>query len=187
MSVSAFPLSWPDGLSRYFGKAPNPFKTALPAALKNVETSLKLFGLASGGIKNIVISSNVTLGASNPADAGVAVWFEWAGEQRCIAVDRYPRVEANLQAIHHIIEARRTELRHGGLNIVKQTFRGFTALPSPSDHWERLGIEPTTDPEKIKGAFQVAARKAHPDHGGSNDAMAALVVARDKALETVAR
>jgi hypothetical protein len=100
VSVSAYPLTWPDTLPRSAAKASSQFKASLSAALKNVEDSLRRFGADSGGIKDVIISSNVTLGASRPTDPGVAVWFTWAGEQRCIAVDRYPKVEDNLQAIH---------------------------------------------------------------------------------------
>ena len=50
----------------------------------------------------------------------------------CIPVDRYNSVEANLQAIHHIIEARRVELRHGTLALVRASFTGFKALPAPA-------------------------------------------------------
>jgi hypothetical protein len=93
---------------------------------------LEAFGRDSGkAVSEIAISSNVTLGQDRPPDTGVAVWFTWDGQQRCIAVDRYPKPEDNLQAIHHVLEARRTEMRHGGLHVVRQTFKGFTALPAP--------------------------------------------------------
>ena len=141
----------------------------------------------SGGIKDVIISSNVTLGASRPADPGVAVWFTWAGEQRCIAVDRYPKAEDNLQAIHHIIEARRTELRHGGLNIVKQTFKGFTALPAPD--WKRtLGLDAPgriVTKQDIEAAYRERAKTAHPDRGGTGAAMAELTAAKALALAEI--
>jgi hypothetical protein len=184
VSVSAYPLTWPDTLPRSAAKASSQFKASLSAALKNVEDSLRRFGADSGGIKDVIISSNVTLGASRPTDPGVAVWFTWAGEQRCIAVDRYPKVEDNLQAIHHIIEARRTELRHGGLNIVKQTFKGFTALPAPD--WKRaLGLDRpglTITKQDVEAAYRERAKTAHPDRGGSDAAMADLTAAKTMAL-----
>ncbi|MGT2467400.1 J domain-containing protein [Mesorhizobium atlanticum] len=114
-------------MPRTTNKVASKFKTALSTALKNVNSSLTLFAGDSGKrVENVVISSNVTLGVERPADPGVAVWFVWDGMQVCIAVDRYPKVQDNLQAIHHIVEARRTEMRHGGLHIVRATFRGFT-------------------------------------------------------------
>jgi hypothetical protein len=170
MSATAYPLTWPDGLPRTITRATSAFKTALPAALQNVQSSLQLFGRDSGkAVSNVILSSNVTLGANNPADPGVAAWFTWDGEQRCIAVDRYPKVQDNLQAIHHILEARRTEMRHGGLHIVRQTFKGFTALPAPdSEPWTTvLGVPATASREKVEAAYREKAKTAHPDRGGA--------------------
>jgi hypothetical protein len=125
-----------------------------------VKSSLQLFAKDSGKeVSNIVLSSNVGgLDVGQPRDTGVAAWFEWDGQQRCIAVDRYPKVEDNLQAIHHIIEARRTEMRHGGLHVVRQTFKGFTALPAPPGRksWrEVLGFRPD---EQVDGSAPIDAR-----------------------------
>src|SRR5690606_9175442 len=139
MTVSAFPLQWPAGFPRAKSREKGAFKTTLAGALNNVQDSLRKFASDSGKkLESLVISSNVTLGVQNPADSGVAIWFTWDGMTVCIPVDRYLRVEANLQAIHHIIEARRTELRHGTLALVRATFSGFLALPTPkgSAWWE---------------------------------------------------
>jgi hypothetical protein len=114
--IPSYPLSWPDGLPRTERKVTSQFRTTLAAALNNVRKSLEAFGKDSGkAVTEISITSNVTLGETLPSDTGVAVWFTWDGQQRCIAVDRYPKPEDNLQAIHHVLEARRTEMRHGGL------------------------------------------------------------------------
>lgn len=191
MEAQAYPLTWPDTMPRTTTKVASKFKTPLSAALKNVRSSLGLFSGDSGKkVESLVISSNVTLGVERPADPGVAVWFVWDGMQVCIAVDRYAKVEDNLQAIHHIVEARRTEMRHGGLHIVRATFRGFTAIPAPKRRtWrEVLGII-TTGPvtaENIDSAYRRLAKAAHPDTpGGSHDAMAELNRARDEALKAV--
>lgn len=128
-----YPLAWPTDVPRSSKTEPSKFKASLSSALNNVRDSLRRFGTDTGvNVEEIILSSNV--GGLDPGhieDTGVAAWFKWDGEQRCVAVDRYPKVEDNLQAIHHILEARRTEMRHGGLNIVRQTFRSFTALPAP--------------------------------------------------------
>ena len=131
MTITAYPLHWPQGFPRAKLRERGAFKTTLAGALDNVQGSLRRFASDSGRkLENVVMSSNVTLGASSPADPGVAVWFTWDGLGVCIAVDRYQTVEANLQAIHHIIEARRTELRHGTLALVRASFAGFLALPA---------------------------------------------------------
>jgi hypothetical protein len=172
--TAAYPLSWPDTLPRTQQRATSAFKTALPAALDNVRRSLEAFGRDTGKrVDGIVLSSNVTLGVSNPTDPGVAAWFTWDGAQRCIAVDRYPKVQDNLQAIHHILEARRTEMRHGGLHIVRQTFKGFVALPAPAGAGSRLWWQvlclPSADVSRhdVDVAYRRLAAKHHPDKGGS--------------------
>ena len=149
--------------------------------------SLTAFGNDSGKqVTNIVLSSNVG-GGLEPApvrDTGVAAWFTWDGAQRCIAIDRYPKVEDNLQAIHHIIEARRTEMRHGGLHIVRQTFKGFVALPAPEGvkSWrEVLGLTGPATVKQVDEAYRVLAATAHPDKGGKAEDMAALNRARSEA------
>lgn len=175
--TTAFPLSWPDGFPRTKVREPGKFKTALGAALNNVQTSLRLFGRDSGKpVSDVILSSNVTLGAPRPADPGVAAWFTWEGMQLCIPVDRYTSVEANLQAIHHVLEARRVELRHGTLALVRATFQGFKLLPAPD--WRRtLGIKGLATIDDVKQRYQALAQRTHPDHGGSHDAMAALTAA----------
>lgn len=184
--VAAYPLTWPDTMPRATRREAGAFKTTLTAALANVESSLRLFGRDSGKpVSGIVISSNVSLGVSKPDDPGIAVWFTWEGAQLCIAVDRYLTPAANLQAIHHILEARRTELRHGTLNLVRATFQGFKALPAPpGSHWtEVLGLPITATPDQIKAKHRDLAKTAHPDQGGSHEAMARLSDARDRALK----
>lgn len=186
MTVEAYPLSWPDGLPRTERKATSQFKTGLSAALKNVRGALEAFGRdSSKSVSDIIISSNVTLGQERPTDTGVAVWFTWDGAQRCIAVDRYPKVEDNLQAIYHVLEARRTEMRHGGLHIVRQTFKGFTALPAPPGQrpWrEVLGLDgQQVAIRDVDARYRQLAADAHPDKGGSTERMAELNRARTEA------
>src|SRR4028119_2360758 len=116
MNPTAYPLTWPSQFPRARSRENGAFKTPPETAIKNVQKSLELFAKDSGKkLEGLVISSNVTLGQSKPADPGVSVWFTWDGLQVCVPVDRYHTVASNLQAFHHIIEARRVELRHGTL------------------------------------------------------------------------
>jgi hypothetical protein len=191
MQPTAFPLTWPATMPRTKSPVKSQFRTSLNGALSNVSDSLFSFSRDSGKkIDGLVISSNVTLGEQKPADPGVAVWFTWDGLSVCIAVDRYPKVEDNLQAIHHVIEARRTELRHGGLHIVRATFTGFTALPPPGAKrpWrEVLGLVGETTPtvDQVNHHFKIKAKSAHPDAGGSDAAMAELNAAKAAALKEI--
>lgn len=172
MTPTAYPLFWPLGHPKTATPIKSRFDTSLAGALKNVEWSLLMFGKESGKkTENIVISSNVTLGQQRPKDAGVAVWFTWEQNQLCIAVDRYEKVEDNLQAIHHILEARRTELRHGGLHIVRQTFSGFKALPqsgSGRGWWEVIGVSQYAIEANVVSAYRELCKKHHPDKPGGD-------------------
>lgn len=191
--MTPYPLAWPETMPRFkSARQTGQFKTTLAGAIKNVQDSLRRFAADSEKpLSGIVISSNVTLGVSNPQDPGVAVWFTWDGLSVCIPVDRYSKVEANLQAIHHIIEARRTELRHGTLALVRATFQGFTAIAGPSGKkpWrEVLGVGPTETMTAayIKERYRIRAQAAHPDKpGGSQNVMAELNRARDEALAEI--
>lgn len=181
--TQAYPLHWPDNWPRTKNHGKSQFKTSLTAAIDNVQDSLRRFSVDSGRkVEGILVSSNVSLMERNPQDAGVAVYFTWDGISTCIAVDRYQRIEENLQAIHHVIEAERTKLRHGGLNLVRAAFRGYAALPPPSQPkgrpWEILGVKPDATAEEIDAAYREKAKKAHPDAGGSAQAMQELNDAR---------
>lgn len=164
-----YPLSWPVHWKRTPIPSAAAFKTSLAGALKNVREELARFAKDSGKkLDRIVISSNVTLADQNPRQPGVAVYFVWDGIETCIAVDRYARVEWNLQAIFHCIEAERTKLRHGGLELVRATFRGFTALPPPAGSWyEVLGVSKDAATSEIIAAYQRKRSAAHPDKGGT--------------------
>ncbi|SEQ71746.1 hypothetical protein SAMN05216548_10742 [Faunimonas pinastri] len=186
--TAAYPLTWPHHIPRSKPRETGRFKTTLNGALKNVNDSLRLFASDSGKkLENIVLSSNSTLGVSKPDDPGVAAWFTWDGLQVCIPVDRYTTVEANLQAIHHVLEARRVELRHGTLALVRASFQGLRALPAPARRscWEVLGLDKPgqmINREIIERAYREKAKATHPDRGGSQEAMAELNHARDEAL-----
>jgi len=167
------------------------FRTTLAGAMSNVKDSLRRFGSDSGKtITDLVISSNVTLGNDNPSDPGVAIWFKWDGLSICIPVDRYSKVAANLQAIHHIVEARRTELRHGTLALVRATFTGFAALPAPpkKDWRSVLDFDATrrVTAEDVDSRFKALSKQRHPDMpGGSSEAMSALNAAREAAIREI--
>lgn len=190
MTIPPYPLHWPETMPRTQKKASSSFRSTLSSAMNNVRDSLRRFASDSGqSVGDVVISSNVTLGVDKPEDTGVAVWFTWDKMQVCIAVDRYPKVQDNLQAIHHVIEARRTEVRHGGLHIARATFKGFQALPSPSSMrpWRAVmgfaQFDGVTVAD-IKARHKKLAKERHPDAStGSHEQMTELNEALDRALQ----
>lgn len=186
----AYPLAWPAELPRTVKRSRSPFRVTLARAVSDLQDALRLFGGDTGlPVKNVVISSNVTLGSPKPSDPGVAVYFDWDGAQRCIAIDRFPEVEANVRAVYQILEGRRQEMRYGGLHIVRATFRGLVALPAPEDWRAVLGVGPLARPtlEEIEAAYKRLARHRHPDTpGGSDRLMAELNAAREAARAELA-
>ncbi len=189
--MKAYPLTWPKEWPRTAQPSPSQFKTTLNSAISNVQGALVKFSSDSKRkVENILISSNVTLMDQKPKDAGVAMYFTWDGISTCIAVDRYQKVEDNLQAIFHCIEAERTKLRHGGLNLVRAAFRGYAALPSPTspvkDPWSILGIPKTTSRAAIEYAYREKAKTLHPDTGGSVTDFQRLKDAKEIALKDAA-
>lgn len=167
MSAQAYPLAWPEGWPRTPRKESSKFKATLSSALEFVHKELRLMGARS-----VVISSNVTLGTSRPAEPGVAVYFELNGDQMCIPCERYQKVEDNLQAIGKTIEALRGIERWGAKHMVKAAFRGFSALPSPAaiEDWRQvLGYEPGERPSigHLTDRYRSLRSAQHPDKGGS--------------------
>lgn len=163
----------------------SPFRTSYAKAVENVIASLRGFSKDAGvRIDAPTLSSNVDfIGRFNGSDAGAAAWFMMDGQWVSFGVDRFPDVASNIQAIHHILEARRTELRYGGLAIVRQTFKAFYALPAPNTNpWhEILGVSASASLAEIDAAYRRLASERHPDKGGSDAMMAELNAARDAA------
>lgn len=160
------------------------FKTTRTQAMENVEGAIRMFAKDSGvSVSGVQITSNVAgLRGGEPSDTGVSVWFTWDNAMRCIAVDRYRKVEWNLQAIFHVIEAQRSLLRHGGLEMVRTSFRGFMALPAPAGQkqWhEILGVSARATAKEISAARQSLARLHHGDEA----MMKAINVAHDEGME----
>lgn len=188
--VQSYPLHWPPGFPRTKYREAGRLRASYDNALKAVQQSLKGFAKESGKkLEHAIMSSNMTLTNDAPADPGVAVWFVWDEQQICIAVDRYDTPARNLQAIHHILEARRTELRHGTLALVRATFAGFKALPAPAGkHWRdilKLGQVSRITATDIETSYRTLSKSTHPDAGGSAEAMAELNNAKETALKEV--
>ena len=193
--TQAYPLSWPEGWARTppAHRKRSQFKTGVAGAVRNVMDSVRTFSADSGRkVEGLVISSNVTLMNDEPADPGVAVYFTWDGISTCLAVDRYPTPRENLQAIHHCLEAERTKLRHGGLNLVRAAFRGYAALPPPQSAgrpwWMVLGYasEGEARSADLEAAYRRLAMERHPDRGGSVEKMSELNAAMAEARKAIA-
>lgn len=213
-TIPAYPLQWPQGWPRAASRKSAKFsKTEWRGQPDARYQSQRALTIADGtgrilkelerlGIRHgeAIISTNLILrldglpksGQSEPTDPGVAVyWRKDGAEMKVMAIDIYDRVAGNLGAVAATLEAMRAIERHGGAQIMERTFTGFTALPAPKSHWEKLGMNgasPDLSVDAVNDYFRRASRKAHPDvEGGSHEAMAELNTARDAALAELAR
>jgi len=201
MNPTAYPLTWPDGWPRIpaQNRERSRFRTSYAGAFDNLMNELSLLGASS-----IVVSSNAPLRrdgrpytdamADDLDDPGVAVWFLLRGEPRVMARDGHPTPAENLHAIGHVIGHLRGLERHGGAYMMTRAFSAFAALPAPTGQSKRswreiLGFHDIQLPCKaaIDHAWREKARAAHPDAGGSNDAMAELNRARAEALAELSK
>lgn len=148
------------------------------------------------GGKNPIISTNVPLRNDGlpyakfkkPDDAGVAVYFEYEGEQVVFACDKWQTVEENMQAIRKTIEAIRGLERWGVSDMLKRAFTGFRALPENATvngtaWWEVLGVSPDCTVASLKEAYRNKAKANHPDNGGQHTEFVKIQEAYDFALE----
>lgn len=126
-----------------------------------------------------------------PEDRGASLWFELDGREVVLCCDKWDRVADNLTAIAKTLEAMRG-LERWGVSETERAFTGFAALPAPGEStsrtcWDILGLDAFDrhTHETIKAAYRRLAMECHPDNGGTSEAMAALVDARNQALETI--
>ncbi len=192
--TQAWPLHWPVGYPRTKIREKSRFKTSITGAVNNVLDELRRFGADTGRkVEHVTISSNFSLSDSRPVDTGVAVYFRWDNIDACIAVDKYIWIEDNLQAISKVIEADRTKMRHGGLNIVRASFRGYAALPPPKDAsgqlaapwWQTLGLPQDATLPQVDATYRVKVKECHPDKGGDPAQFNLIVQAVQQAREAL--
>jgi hypothetical protein len=178
------PLLWPPGWKRtvahYRSSGVKFGQCTLTDANLKLADEMRLLGA-----QGVVLSCN----SSERPDPGVALYFNRNKQPLVLACDRFVSQAANCRSIGINIEAIRTLERHGGIALVDRALSGFAALPPPPDlvvrDWrEVLGLDPDQDVDEgtIEHAFRARALKAHPDVGGSHEAMAELNAARARAL-----
>lgn len=195
--VSSSPLSWPAGWPRtashrqdrgyQFNKSGAAGFREKPISFADARDGL-FDELRRLGAKSPVVSTNhpvnrygvPTESKRRLPDEGVAVYFQLKERPMVMASDRFDSAAANMRSLALAIEAMRQLERHGGGTMMERAFSGFVALPAPMSPHEVLGVRPGATPEEIDTAFRLKAKSAHPDAGGSAEAMQALVEARDK-------
>ena len=198
MTITASPLTWPNGWKRTSpgqrtqarfsrkGSANNYGYRGQRNITINEAASYALDQLRIMGVhhEDVIVSTDLKLrldglpysSQREPDDPGAAVWWRPRGgkQERVIAIDIYDRIADNIYAIGKTLEALRGIERWGGGEILERTFTGFAALPSPEmaggvDPYEVLGLDRNWTKEQQIVIYRQALSKAHPDKGGSSE------------------
>lgn len=186
----AFPLHWPDGQPRSRHRKSAKFKVSMAEARDHLINELKLLGA-----RYVTISSDVPLrrdglpyaNAPQPRDPGVAIYFDYDGEQMVFACDRWKKVEHNVRAVGKTIEAIRGIARWGSTDMMKRAVSSFRhALPGQpaAEDWRgvfgfRNGRRPSLD--EVKAKYRELSRVHHSDLGGNEDEMKRINIAWEAA------
>lgn len=162
---------------------------------KPVEMAIRELGWELGRLRasNAIFTSNLESArgsdgklwfAESAQDSGVAVYFVLEGRQQVLACDKWYRPADNAWAIYKHVDATRG-LSRWGVGSIAQAFAGYAALPAPPTPktcFEILGVAATATAEEIKTAFRTLAKEKHPDGGGTNTEMVAVLDAYKEAL-----
>ena len=198
----AYPISWPIGWPRNKFRMHSRFgtywkKPSVARARDVVILELQRMGILDF---NIVISTNIPVrrdglpysNQKEPDDTGAAVYWRDGDKRLVLACDKYNTVGDNLYAIAKTIEATRAITRWGSVTA-EQAFAGYARLNEKTGPscWEILECPtpgsvsfPVTE-KIVLDSYRRKARENHPDHGGSSEAFAAVVAAKDTALQLI--
>lgn len=192
----AYPTNWPVGRPRTAIRKPALFNSGGKALLFDQAVSRlahQVDAVTPRGhrwrMRELTLSTNFELRADGrprrdrgtPSDPGVAFFFELDGKPHLLACDRWDTIPGNIAAIAAHIEALRGQERWG-VATLHEAFAGHIALPAPEQWWQVLGLTAAAPVDLINRRYRELARKAHPDHGGSEAAMSRLNTARDAGL-----
>jgi hypothetical protein len=185
----AHPLSWPLGWNRTepWERKRARYSVSFATARDDLLSELSLLRA-----KGVVLSTNIPVKRDGlpyavfkePADPGVAIYFEVGSASQVIACDKWDLIKDNVRACGYAVASLRQLERCGATEILERAFTGFQALPSGDDPWSVLGIEPTTSEILVRKAYKARALQCHPDvPGGTTEAFQRLQWALSEALE----
>lgn len=185
MSDQRFPLHWPQGWPRTKSPIRSRFRVTFSKARRELFEEL---GKRRLNATDIILSTDIPLKTNGEPYAvyrleelGVAVYFKYKGRPMVLACDKFDKIEDNIYSVAQTIRAIRSIERWGASEMMERAFTGFQALPDPTDWKAILGDQPNfTSCEK---RYRELAKEAHPDAGGSTEAMSRLNDALSKARE----
>jgi hypothetical protein len=189
-SEMIYPLRWPDGQPRRSGyrRKEARFKISLAMARDHLVSELKLLGA-----RYVIISSDLQTrldglpyaNQRQPADTGVAVYFDYDGESMVFACDKWCKIEHNIRAVGKTIEAIRGIARWGSTDMMKRAVGAFKALPEQpaAEDWRRVLDIKAAYPQlsEVKLQYHKLSRVHHADMGGNEEEMKRINIAWEAA------
>jgi hypothetical protein len=144
--------------------------------------------LAKHNARDIELSANFRVGNGgrlirdwDRSDPGCCVRYDIGKVAYTLPCDTFTELSQNIAALaNHLDYVRRIE--RIGVATTAQTMGAFMSLPAPTvvEPWYVvLGVTPEAEEEIVKTVYRTLARKAHPDAGGSDEAMSRLNVAME--------
>ncbi len=91
-----------------------------------------------------------------------------------LKMDTAQRAIDNIQQLRLGLEEMRMIYQRGLENMVRTAYMQLAAPEMQRDPYEVLGVRPDTAIEDIEALYTIKAKRAHPDVGGSEDAMKEL-------------
>lgn len=188
--ITRYPLCWPPGRPRTASPTSSNFKVHSFARVRDeLLNELKLMRA-----RRLILSTNIRLredglplaSQSQPRDAGVAVYFELKGRDLSFACDRWRKIEENMQAIRHTINALRGIARWGTGDMVDAAFSGFAQLPAhvpPPPWYVVFCCEPQAPTADVVKLYRELAVAWHPDRNKGDDTRAKEINAAYEAFK----
>lgn len=144
-----------------------------------------LWGVRDWEVNANVMESRATARDLTKQQRAVTVRYIKDGKPIELTLDAQSRPVDNLRALFLCVDDMRL-IEHRGLSeTVKAAYMQLAGPAGGRDPWEVLGLRPGASKDDVEAMYRVRAKTAHPDAGGSGEAMAELNAARDRVLAEV--
>lgn len=107
------------------------------------------------------------------------IYTHVSGREVRLTMNQQSRGQDNLRVLYLATEALRLNETRGIGNVIADAYLQLAA-PSHVDPWEVLGVRPDAEIEIIHAAYRAKAKIAHPESGGSEEAMKQVNDAYDR-------
>jgi hypothetical protein len=184
MKAEKFPLSWPAGYPVTEHRIESKFSCTFAQARDGIFNQIDLLGA-----KTFFISCNVQRNKKGDLvegrliydNPGVALYFNYKGEDKVIACDKWKYIHENLRAVEKSLEAIRGLERWGCSDIISRAMGGLKELAENAGEsngawWQVLGVDQDAPPTYIEAAYKQKVKIYHPDKPTGNRDMFELVL-----------